>query len=31
VRTIVTATHTTAQLDRALAAFTRVGKRMELI
>jgi glycine C-acetyltransferase len=31
VRTIVTATHTTAQLDRALAVFTRVGKRMELI
>jgi glycine C-acetyltransferase len=31
VRTIVTATHTKEQLDRALAAFTRVGKRMGLI
>ena len=31
VRTIVTATHTRAGLDRALEIFTRVGKRMGLI
>ena len=28
VRTIVTATHTRQELDRALEVFTRVGKRM---
>jgi glycine C-acetyltransferase len=31
VRTIVNATHTQAQLDRALEAFRRVGKRIGLI
>ena len=31
VRTIVTATHTRAQLDRALEVFTRVGKRMGIL
>ena len=31
VRTIVTATHTRAELDRALEAFRKVGKRMGLI
>lgn len=31
VRTIVTATHTRDQLDRALAAFEKVGKRLGLI
>jgi glycine C-acetyltransferase len=31
VRTIVSATHTREQLDRALEAFRRVGKRMNLI
>jgi glycine C-acetyltransferase len=31
VRTIVTATHTREELDRALAAFSKVGKRMGLI
>jgi glycine C-acetyltransferase len=31
VRTIVTATHTHAELDRALEAFQKVGKRMGLI
>lgn len=31
VRTIVSATHTRAQLDRALDIFRRVGKRMEII
>src|SRR6202162_3990142 len=31
VRTIVTATHTRAQLDRALEIFTRVGKRMGIL
>jgi len=31
VRTIVTATHTRQQLDRALDIFTRVGKRMGIL
>src|SRR5215831_16323282 len=31
VRTIVTATHTRAELDRALEVFTRVGKRLGII
>ncbi|MBZ5596152.1 MAG: glycine C-acetyltransferase [Acidobacteriia bacterium] len=31
VRTIVTATHTRPQLDRALDIFTRVGKRMGIL
>jgi len=31
VRTIVNATHTREQLDRALDAFRRVGKRMQII
>ena len=31
VRTIVTATHTRQQLDRALDIFTRVGKRMDIV
>ncbi|MBI1790747.1 MAG: glycine C-acetyltransferase [Acidobacteria bacterium] len=31
VRTIVTATHTQAQLDRALEVFTRVARRMGII
>jgi glycine C-acetyltransferase len=31
VRTIVTATHTRDQLDRALEIFTRVGKRMGIL
>src|SRR5690242_17759276 len=31
VRTIVTATHTREQLDRALEVFTRVGKRMGIL
>jgi len=31
VRTIVTATHTTAELDRALEAFERVGKRLGIL
>src|SRR5690242_18694386 len=31
VRTIVTATHTRQQLDRALEIFTRVGKRMGIL
>jgi glycine C-acetyltransferase len=31
VRTIVTATHTRHQLDRALDIFTRVGKRMAIV
>jgi len=31
VRTIVNATHTQAQLDRALDAFRKVGRRMEII
>jgi glycine C-acetyltransferase len=31
VRTIVTATHTRDQLDRALDVFTRVGKRMGIV
>ncbi len=31
VRTIVTATHTREQLDRALASFEKVGKRLGLI
>ena len=31
VRTIVTATHTREELDRALEVFQRVGKRMGLI
>jgi glycine C-acetyltransferase len=31
VRTIVTATHTRDELDRALAVFTAVGKRMGLL
>jgi glycine C-acetyltransferase len=31
VRTIVTATHTKAELDRALEAFRKVGKRLGLI
>ena len=31
VRTIVTATHTREELDRALEAFRTVGKKMGLI
>jgi 7-keto-8-aminopelargonate synthetase-like enzyme len=31
VRTIMTATHTREELDRALEAFRRVGKRMGLV
>jgi glycine C-acetyltransferase len=31
VRTIVSAAHTTGQLDRALDVFKRVGKRMEIL
>ena len=31
VRTIVTATHTKAELDRALEVFGRVGKRLGII
>ena len=31
VRTIVCATHTTEELDRALDVFRKVGKRMEII
>jgi glycine C-acetyltransferase len=31
VRTIVTATHTRAELDRALETFTRVGKRLGIL
>jgi glycine C-acetyltransferase len=31
VRTIVSATHTRAQLDRALEAFRKVGKRLQII
>jgi glycine C-acetyltransferase len=31
VRTIVTATHTRQELDRALEVFTRVGKRMGIV
>jgi len=31
VRTIVTATHTRQELDRALEVFTRVGKRMAIL
>src|SRR5579862_8504441 len=31
VRTIVTATHTRAELDRALEVFERVGKRLEIL
>ena len=31
VRTIVTATHTRHELDRALEVFTRVGKRMGIL
>jgi glycine C-acetyltransferase len=31
VRTIVTATHTRAELDRALEAFSKVGKKMGLV
>jgi len=31
VRTIVTATHTRGELDRALAAFARVGKRLGIL
>lgn len=31
VRTIVTATHTRQQLDRALDIFTRVGRRMGIL
>jgi glycine C-acetyltransferase len=31
VRTIVTATHTKEELDRALEAFRKVGKKLELI
>jgi glycine C-acetyltransferase len=31
VRTIVTATHTREELDRALGAFRRVGKRMGIV
>ena len=31
VRTIVTATHTREQLDRALAAFERVGRKLGLV
>jgi glycine C-acetyltransferase len=31
VRTIVTATHTRAELDRALEAFRKVGKRLRIL
>jgi len=31
VRTIVNATHTTEQLDRALEAFRKVGRRMGIV
>jgi len=31
VRTIVTATHTRAELDRALEAFGKVGKKLALV
>jgi glycine C-acetyltransferase len=31
VRTIVAATHTRKELDRALEVFTRVGKRMGIL
>jgi glycine C-acetyltransferase len=31
VRTIVTATHTKADLDRALGAFRKVGKRLGIL
>jgi glycine C-acetyltransferase len=31
VRTIVTATHTRAELDQALEAFRKVGKRMGIL
>jgi glycine C-acetyltransferase len=31
VRTIVTAAHTRPQLDRALAAFQKVGKELGLV
>jgi glycine C-acetyltransferase len=31
VRTIVTATHTRAELDRALDAFRRAGKKLGLL
>jgi len=31
VRTIVTATHTTAELDRALETFRAVGKKLGII
>ncbi len=31
VRTIVTATHTQPELDRALEVFTKVGKRLEIL
>src|SRR5208283_3375360 len=31
VRTIVTATHTKAELDRALEVFRRVGKKLEIL
>ena len=31
VRTIVTATHTSAELDRALDAFRKVGKKLALV
>jgi glycine C-acetyltransferase len=31
IRTIVTAEHSTAQLDRCLAAFAKVGKELGLI
>jgi glycine C-acetyltransferase len=31
VRTIVAATHTRGELDRALEIFSRVGKRLEIL
>ena len=31
VRTIVTATHTKAELDRALEAFRKVGRRLGIL
>jgi 7-keto-8-aminopelargonate synthetase-like enzyme len=31
VRTIVTATHTREELDRALEAFRKVGKKLALV
>jgi 7-keto-8-aminopelargonate synthetase-like enzyme len=31
VRTIVTATHTKAELDRALEVFAKVGKRLGIL